>query len=109
MVKFEMAVIVKPWLTGHQPCSSELGDVSLLFGGRGDECPAITRCGLSGGGSGAFSLIRLYSAACFCSLKYAWYASLMPSSSEVRARQPSFARRLTSSSLRGVPSGFEVS
>ena len=33
----------------------------------------------------------------------------MPSSSEVRARQPSLARRLTSSNLRGVPSGFEVS
>jgi hypothetical protein len=33
----------------------------------------------------------------------------MPSSSEVRARQPSLARRLTSSNLRGVPSGLEVS
>ena len=33
----------------------------------------------------------------------------MPSSSEVRARQPSLARRLTSSSLRGVPSGREGS
>ena len=33
----------------------------------------------------------------------------MPSSSEVRARQPSLSRRLTSSHLRGVPSGREVS
>ena len=33
----------------------------------------------------------------------------MPSSSEVRARQPSSARRLTSSNLRGVPSGREGS
>src|SRR5882672_1211476 len=33
----------------------------------------------------------------------------MPSSSEVRARQPSLASRLTSSNLRGVPSGLEVS
>ena len=37
------------------------------------------------------------------------YASLMPFSSEVLARQPSFARRLTSSSLRGVPPGFDGS
>ena len=33
----------------------------------------------------------------------------MPSLSEVLARQPSLARRLTSSNLRGVPSGFEAS
>ena len=33
----------------------------------------------------------------------------MPSSSEVRARQPSLARRLTSSNLRGVPSGRDGS